>query len=50
MGSVFKFTPLKYKGPDGETTAVDRVALVTDKDHNLAVKFIIRHTRRPEVI
>ncbi|XP_058188586.1 DNA-directed RNA polymerase III subunit 2 [Rhododendron vialii] len=38
-----------YKGPEGETAVVDRVALFSDKSFNLNVKFIIRHTRRPEV-
>lgn len=47
--SAYKFTPQKYKGPQGETAVVDRVTLFTDKDNNLCIKFIIRHTRRPEV-
>lgn len=38
-----------YKGPEGETAVVDRVALFSDKSTNLNFKFIIRHTRRPEV-
>ncbi|KVH97885.1 DNA-directed RNA polymerase, subunit 2 [Cynara cardunculus var. scolymus] len=38
-----------YKGAEGETAVVDRVALCSDKRNNLNVKFMIRHTRRPEV-
>ncbi|GMP84449.1 hypothetical protein CsSME_00037977 [Camellia sinensis var. sinensis] len=38
-----------YKGPEGETAVVDRVALCSDKNNNLCIKFMIRHTRRPEV-
>lgn len=29
---------------------MDRVALTTDRNNNLCIKFMIRHTRRPEVI
>ncbi|XP_058110216.1 DNA-directed RNA polymerase III subunit 2 isoform X2 [Magnolia sinica] len=47
--SAYKFTPQKYKGPQGETTVVDRVALCSDVHHNLCIKFILRQTRRPEV-
>ncbi|MFS7925315.1 hypothetical protein Hanom_Chr04g00283331 [Helianthus anomalus] len=38
-----------YKGAEGEPAVVDRVALCSDKKQNLIVKFMIRHTRRPEV-
>ncbi|XP_059652045.1 DNA-directed RNA polymerase III subunit 2 [Cornus florida] len=38
-----------YKGPEGEAAVVDRVALCSDKNNNLCIKFMIRHTRRPEV-
>ncbi|KAL3813251.1 hypothetical protein ACJIZ3_014519 [Penstemon smallii] len=38
-----------YKGPEGETSVVDRVSLCSDKNDNLWIKFMIRHTRRPEV-
>ncbi|KAH9752402.1 DNA-directed RNA polymerase III subunit 2 [Citrus sinensis] len=38
-----------YKGPDGETCVVDRVALCSDKNGDLCIKFLIRHTRRPEL-
>ncbi|KAK3187779.1 hypothetical protein Dsin_027340 [Dipteronia sinensis] len=38
-----------YKGPEGETCVVDRVALCSDNDSNRRIKFIIRQTRRPEV-
>ncbi|KAK1422858.1 hypothetical protein QVD17_18147 [Tagetes erecta] len=38
-----------YKGAEGEPAVVDRVALCSDSSQNLIVKFMIRHTRRPEV-
>ncbi|CAN7102631.1 unnamed protein product [Brassica rapa subsp. narinosa] len=38
-----------FKGPEGETQVVDRVALCSDKNGNLCIKCIIRHTRRPEL-
>lgn len=38
-----------YKGTEGETAVVDRVALFSDKDSKLCIKFLIRNTRRPEV-
>ncbi|KAK6119181.1 hypothetical protein DH2020_047075 [Rehmannia glutinosa] len=38
-----------YKGPEGETPVVDRVVLSSDRNNNLCIKFMIRHTRRPEV-
>ncbi|KAK9064381.1 hypothetical protein SSX86_015763 [Deinandra increscens subsp. villosa] len=38
-----------YKGAEGEPAVVDRVALCSDDKQNLIVKFMIRHTRRPEV-
>ncbi|KAF6143408.1 hypothetical protein GIB67_029577 [Kingdonia uniflora] len=38
-----------YKGPEGETAVVDKVSLFSDKDNNQCYKFLIRHTRRPEV-
>ncbi|KAF8406488.1 hypothetical protein HHK36_008577 [Tetracentron sinense] len=47
--SAYKSARQTYKGPQGETAVVDRVALFSDKDNNLCIKFIIRHTRRPEV-
>ncbi|CAH9134445.1 unnamed protein product [Cuscuta epithymum] len=37
------------KCPEGQISAVDRVALFSDKDNNLCVNFMIRHTRRPEL-
>lgn len=42
-------TNARYKGPEGETTVVDRVMLCSDTDDKLCIKFIIRHTRRPEL-
>lgn len=47
--SFYKPSRQTYKGPEGETAVVDRVALTTDKNNNLCIKFMIRHTRRPEV-
>ncbi|XP_020576393.1 DNA-directed RNA polymerase III subunit 2 isoform X2 [Phalaenopsis equestris] len=40
---------VSYKGPEGETTVVDRVMLYSDKDNRMCIKFIIRHIRRPEI-
>ncbi|XP_052171977.1 DNA-directed RNA polymerase III subunit 2 isoform X1 [Diospyros lotus] len=47
--SQYKPSRQTYKGPEGETAVVDRVALCSDKNNNLCIKFMIRHTRRPEV-
>ncbi|CAH1448175.1 unnamed protein product [Lactuca virosa] len=49
--SNIKYRPNRqtYKGAEGEAAVVDRVALCSDKRNNLCVKFMIRHTRRPEV-
>ncbi|CAN6586820.1 hypothetical protein ACFX13_014177 [Malus domestica] len=41
--------PVSYKGPHGESCVVDKVTLSSDKHNNLCSKFLIRHTRRPEV-
>ncbi|KAL0874160.1 hypothetical protein Bca101_023865 [Brassica carinata] len=38
-----------YKGPEGETQVVERVAFCSDKNSNLCIKYKIRHTRRPEL-
>ena len=38
-----------YKGIEGESCVVDRVALFNDRNNNLSIKFSIRQTRRPEV-
>ncbi|TYK03821.1 DNA-directed RNA polymerase III subunit 2 isoform X2 [Cucumis melo var. makuwa] len=38
-----------FKGSEGEPTVVDRVALSTDKNDCLCIKFLIRQTRRPEL-
>ncbi|XP_050232064.1 DNA-directed RNA polymerase III subunit 2 isoform X2 [Mercurialis annua] len=45
----YRPSPLTYKGPEGESPVVDRVALCSDKNDNLCIKVMIRHTRRPEV-
>lgn len=47
--SSYKPSRQTYKGPEGETAVVDRVALCSDKNNNLCIKFMIRHTRRPEI-
>lgn len=47
--SAYKPSIQTYKGPEGETAVLDRVALCSDKNNNLCVKFMVRHTRRPEV-
>ncbi|KAF3434232.1 hypothetical protein FNV43_RR25335 [Rhamnella rubrinervis] len=47
--SEYKFTPQTFKGAIGESSVVDKVALYSDKNNNLCVKFLIRQTRRPEV-
>ncbi|KAM3288835.1 hypothetical protein P3S67_022265 [Capsicum chacoense] len=47
--SAYKPSRQTYKGPEGETAVIDRVALYSDRNNNLSVKFMIRHTRRPEI-
>ncbi|KAK9282832.1 hypothetical protein L1049_011055 [Liquidambar formosana] len=47
--SDYKPSRQTFKGPEGETSVVDRVALCSDRNSNMSIKFIIRHTRRPEV-
>lgn len=49
QGQRYMSSKQTYKGPEGETSVVDRVALCSDKNNNLCIKFMIRHTRRPEV-
>ncbi|KAL3638170.1 DNA-directed RNA polymerase III subunit 2 [Castilleja foliolosa] len=47
---AYNRTPQRYNGAKAETPAVvDRVVLFSDRNNNLAIKFMIRHTRRPEV-
>ena len=45
----YKSSKQTFKGPEGESCVVDRVALYNDRHNNLSIKFLIRHTRRPEV-
>ncbi|GAV62441.1 RNA_pol_Rpb2_6 domain-containing protein/RNA_pol_Rpb2_2 domain-containing protein/RNA_pol_Rpb2_1 domain-containing protein/RNA_pol_Rpb2_3 domain-containing protein/RNA_pol_Rpb2_4 domain-containing protein/RNA_pol_Rpb2_5 domain-containing protein, partial [Cephalotus follicularis] len=45
----FRSTRQTYKGPEGEFCVVDRVAISNDKSSQMCIKFIFRHTRRPEV-
>ncbi|KAF3789669.1 DNA-directed RNA polymerase III subunit 2 [Nymphaea thermarum] len=47
--SAYKQSGLSYKGPLGETAVVDKVQLSTDNNNNLCIKFLFRHTRRPEL-
>lgn len=47
--SAYKRSIQSFKCAEGETGVVDRVALSSDKNNNLCIKFIIRHTRRPEL-
>ncbi|KAK6158458.1 hypothetical protein DH2020_005772 [Rehmannia glutinosa] len=47
--SAYTSSKQTYKGPEGETPVVDRVVLCSDRNNNLCIKFMIRHTRRPEV-
>ena len=45
--SAYRPSFQSFKGNGGEV--VDRVVLCSDKNNNMCIKFIIRHTRRPEV-
>ncbi|KAK4587588.1 hypothetical protein RGQ29_018839 [Quercus rubra] len=45
----YKSSKQTFKGPEGEYCVVDRVALYNDRHNNISIKFLIRHTRRPEV-
>lgn len=47
--SQYKSSRQTHKGTEGETNVVDRVALCSDRNNNMCIKFMIRHTRRPEV-
>ncbi|KAF3619589.1 DNA-directed RNA polymerase III subunit RPC2 [Capsicum annuum] len=47
--SAYKPSRQTYKGPEGETAVIGRVALYSDRNNNLSIKFMIRHTRRPEI-
>lgn len=48
MSSAYRPARQTFKGHGGEV--VDRVVLSSDKDNNMCIKFLIRHTRRPEVM
>ncbi|KAJ4779813.1 DNA-directed RNA polymerase subunit beta [Rhynchospora pubera] len=45
----FRDTSAFFKGVEGETTVIDRVILYKDNNEKMPIKFIIRHTRRPEL-
>ncbi|PHT37337.1 DNA-directed RNA polymerase III subunit RPC2 [Capsicum baccatum] len=47
--SAYKPSRQTYKGPEGETAVIDRVALYYDRNNNLSIKFMIHHTRTPEI-
>ncbi|KAK1273848.1 DNA-directed RNA polymerase II subunit RPB2 [Acorus gramineus] len=49
LDSDYRPSPATFHGIEGETTVIDRVALCTDIDNKLCIKFLVRHTRRPEV-
>nr|KJB39281.1 hypothetical protein B456_007G005200 [Gossypium raimondii] len=49
MDSACRPAKQLYKGPEGESCVLDRVALSSDQNGNLSIKFLIRHTRRPEL-
>ncbi|KAI3873489.1 hypothetical protein MKW98_008141 [Papaver atlanticum] len=49
MKSGFQSASQSHKGNTGETEVIDRVALFSDINNNLCMKFQIRHTRRPEI-
>ncbi|KAB2054988.1 hypothetical protein ES319_A11G005000v1 [Gossypium barbadense] len=49
MDSAYRPGKQLYKGPEGESCVLDRVALSSDQKGNLSIKFLIRHTRRPEL-
>ncbi|RVW15106.1 DNA-directed RNA polymerase III subunit 2 [Vitis vinifera] len=40
--SAYKPSRQTFKGPEGEASVVDRVALCSDKNSNLCIKFLIR--------
>ncbi|KAL2348967.1 hypothetical protein Fmac_002967 [Flemingia macrophylla] len=45
--SAYRSNAQSFKGHGGEV--VDRVVLCNDKADNMCIKFLIRHTRRPEL-
>ncbi|KAK4253155.1 hypothetical protein QN277_010759 [Acacia crassicarpa] len=47
--SAYRPSIQTFKGPEGESCVVDRVVLCSDKNNNMCIKFLIRHTRRPEL-
>ncbi|MED6179430.1 DNA-directed RNA polymerase III subunit 2 [Stylosanthes scabra] len=46
--SKYRSSAQSFKGQQGGEV-VDRVVLCSDKNNNMCIKFIIRHTRRPEL-
>ncbi|KAH7536596.1 hypothetical protein FEM48_Zijuj03G0001600 [Ziziphus jujuba var. spinosa] len=44
----FKFASRTFKGPIGESSVVDKVALFKDKNNNMCIKYLVHHTRRHE--
>ena len=47
--SAYRAAPVMWKGHPGERCVVDRVMLTSNEEHALAVKVLVRHTRRPEL-
>ncbi|KAL7157927.1 hypothetical protein ABFS83_02G108700 [Erythranthe nasuta] len=47
--SSYRSSREHYKGSVGESAVIDRVALFSDRDNNMKIKFMTRQTRRPEV-
>ncbi|KAM3205803.1 hypothetical protein P3L10_029213 [Capsicum annuum] len=47
--TAYKPSRQTYQGTEGELAVVDRVALHSDENNNLSIKFMIRDTRRPEI-
>ncbi|TYH98572.1 hypothetical protein ES332_A11G006200v1 [Gossypium tomentosum] len=49
LDSAYRPAKQLYKGPEGESCVLDRVALSSDQNGKLSIKFLIRHTCRPEL-
>lgn len=47
--SMYRSSPLSYKGPAGETAIVDKVLLTMTDEGQFNIKTLVRQTRRPEV-
>ncbi|KAK7256943.1 hypothetical protein RIF29_30558 [Crotalaria pallida] len=48
--SAYRYTSQSFKpGVVHGGEVIDRVTLCSDKDNNMCIKFLVRHTRRPEL-